>query len=223
MRCILTLVSILSLLWVTGISGWAEKKGKTTTPTEEKSKVTTKEKKSVSPESKSAAVLPQKKGGISPFLTSCFIGPRIGLELNEGKPVKRGEWLLLSWVAGLPFSVVGSFISGPLSGVVGPVGCCTAPIGCCIGSIGGVFSLTTLGARLYFGYLGFQSSGPIGGIASCCICPRAGIEYSHRDIRTMEWLTLIPLAGIIPTFMIAMEAYQGKTMIEIESKEKLKK
>ena len=34
-----------------------------------------------------------KKGGVMPGLTSCIVGPRVGLEMNEGKSVKMVEWL----------------------------------------------------------------------------------------------------------------------------------
>ena len=30
-----------------------------------------------------------KKGGAGPFFASCCIGPRVGLELNEGKSIKE--------------------------------------------------------------------------------------------------------------------------------------
>lgn len=41
------------------------------------------------------SAMAQEKGGCVPAALSCFLGPRIGLEYNEGKPVKASEWLRL--------------------------------------------------------------------------------------------------------------------------------
>ncbi len=32
-------------------------------------------------------------GGIKPCIASCCIGPRVGLEMNEGMPVQTEEWI----------------------------------------------------------------------------------------------------------------------------------
>ena len=34
-----------------------------------------------------------QKGGVEPCLASCCIGPRVGLELNEGKEIRTAEWI----------------------------------------------------------------------------------------------------------------------------------
>ena len=47
----------------------------------------------------------KKKGGAGPFLASCCLGPRVGLELNEGQGVRTVEWVrLVFWPVGLPWS-----------------------------------------------------------------------------------------------------------------------
>ncbi|MDI6841123.1 MAG: hypothetical protein QMD71_09830 [bacterium] len=94
MRRTLIIVSTVTLLWTLAVPLWC-KKGKTTTPAKEKDKVTTQEKKeeSVPTEKKGEVVIPQKKGGINPFLASLLIGPRVGLEMNEGKTIETTEWI----------------------------------------------------------------------------------------------------------------------------------
>jgi hypothetical protein len=123
----------------------------------------------------------EKKGGVGPFLGSCCLGPRIGLEMNEGAPIELLEVLRLA-----PY--VGGFI------------------------------------HLYVAYdYGYKAAGGEGFLASCCIGPRVGKELPERRIRQKEWLSLIPVIGIVPHVMIAVEAAQGKTMTEIEREEALKR
>ena len=43
----------------------------------------------------------KEKGGCLPFLGSCCLGPRIGLEMNEGKRVRTLEWVRLVPIVGL--------------------------------------------------------------------------------------------------------------------------
>lgn len=129
----------------------------------------------VVPES-SSNPLPQEpqKGGLVPCLVSCFYGPRIGLELNEGKSVEPME---LIYFLGGPFTL---YASWELAG---------------------------------------KTNGANGCFASCCLGPRVGSQLHERKIRTMEWLQLIGIGTII----IAYEAYSGKTMIEIEEAENLRR
>ncbi len=115
-----------------------------------------------------------KKGGIMPACASCLLGPRIGLELNEGTPIRTEEW-------------VHAFL----------------------------FPIVSFEA--------FDKNGMKGCLASSCICPRAGLELKERKIRSVELTQLIPFVGIISRAIIAAEAYQGKTMTEIEKAENLKR
>ncbi|MDI6793713.1 MAG: hypothetical protein QME81_12760 [bacterium] len=122
-----------------------------------------------------------KKGGAGPFFGSCCVGPRIGLEMNEGVEVELMEVLRLA-----PY-------------------------------VGGLI-------HLYVSYdYGYKAAGEKGFLASCCIGPRVGKEFNERKIRTKEWMRLIPVVGLVPHVMIAIEAGQGKTMTEIEQEENLKK
>jgi len=111
-----------------------------------------------------------EKGGVVPCLVSCLIGPRVGLEMNEGKNIEMLEILgfIIPIVRAVP---------------------------------------------------GFQAAGVQGAVIGCCLGPRVGSEYNQRKVRTMEWLQLCCVGRI----MIPFEAFQGKTMTEIEAKEGLRK
>jgi len=120
--------------------------------------------------STSTAYAQENKGGIMPAAVSCLVGPRVGLEMNEGKPVEMMEWLGI-WI----------------------------------------FPLRALP--------GWNDSGVIGAIIGLYLGPRVGGQYSYRNIRTKE------LLGILywPRILTTLEAFQGKTMTEIEEAEGLRK
>jgi hypothetical protein len=123
----------------------------------------------------STAYPEEGKGGCLPAVASFFIGPRVGLELNEGKPIETLEWLVFLVGVGKPIIALQALDEGGL------MGCCLA---------------VTIG-------------------------PRVGRQYRTRKVRTMEWLYLLPIP--IARLIIAIEAYQGKTMTEIEEAEGLRK
>ena len=63
-----------------------------------------------------------KKGGGGPFLASCCLGPRVGLELNEGQQVRTVEWVILaSNIVGIPVGQVWAGSEGWKA--AGPGGC----------------------------------------------------------------------------------------------------
>ncbi|NQT96804.1 MAG: hypothetical protein HQ562_03595 [Candidatus Marinimicrobia bacterium] len=129
------------------------------------------------------------KGGINPCLASCCIGPRVGLEMNEGKEITTSEWIGF-----------GSTYLWPIHP-----------------------TLPTIG-KAYMAYdMGGKTNSMEGFFASFCLGPRIGNELDHRKIRTMEWLRLVPCVNIYPAIAIPLEAYNGKTMTEIEVKENLRK
>ncbi len=43
----------------------------------------------------SASHLYAENGGFVPCLASCLIGPRVGLEMNEGRDIETSEWIML--------------------------------------------------------------------------------------------------------------------------------
>lgn len=129
---------------------------------------------------------PVKKGGLNPCLTSVFIGPRVGLEINEGKKIQTIEWI----------GFFGSYAGGY------------------------VHSSIPVLTRTYMAYdTGGKKNGFTGFAASYCIGPRVGAQLHERKIRTREWLQFC----VIGTCLIGWEAYQGKTMTDIEVAEGLRK
>jgi len=138
------------------------------------------------------------RGGIGPALASCMIGPRVGLEMNEGNDkIYLSEWIALG----------GSMIGGSLSKPFTPLG-------------GPIITAT----RAYMAYdMGGKTNGLEGTLASYCLGPRVGNELYYRKIRTLEWLQLVHCVCIYPMIAIPLEAYHAKTMTEIEIDEGLRK
>ncbi len=136
-------------------------------------------------------------GGIGPCLASCLIGPRVGLEMNEGNTeIHLSEWIALG----------GSLVGGS-GGTANPLG-----------------NLVITASRAYMAYeMGGKGNGLEGALAAYCIGPRVGNEIHYRKIRKKEWLLLIPCIDIYPIISIPLEAYHGKTMTEIEIEEGLRK
>ena len=126
----------------------------------------------------------QTKGGAGPFFASCCIGPRVGLEMNEGKEIKGTEWV----------RALGGFVP-----YVGPI------------------------IRLVAVVMQGSNTGFNGVMAECCIGPRVGMELKERKIRSIEWVSAIPIIGLIPWIMMSADAANGRTMLEIEAKENLRR
>ena len=134
-----------------------------------------------------------EEGGVLPCLASCLVGPRVGLEMNEGKEIQKSEWI----------GVIGGYF-GNMVPIIGPL-----------------VSLGCRGYMAYdMGYVPNEFGGFA---ASFCLGPRVGNELHYRKIRNKEWLLLIPCINIYPLISIPLEAYHGKTMTEIEQKEGLRK
>jgi len=137
-------------------------------------------------------------GGFVPCLASCLIGPRVGLEMNEGiTEIHQAEWISLG----------GQLVGGSLAYPPNPFS-----------------NLIITGTRAYMAYeLGGKRNGLEGGLASFFIGPRVGQELHYRKIRNKEWMLLIPCVNIYAAISIPLEAYDGKTMTEIEKKEGLRR
>ncbi|UCH62221.1 MAG: DUF2380 domain-containing protein [Fidelibacterota bacterium] len=133
------------------------------------------------------------KGGLGPCLASAYIGPRVGLEMNEGKEIQTSEWIGLA----------GKLIAGASNFANLDV---------------------TFWTQSYMAYkTGYKANGLDGCLASYFLGPRIGAELHERRIRSDEWLLLVPCVNIYPCFSISMDAYQGRTMTEIEIAEGLRK
>lgn len=139
---------------------------------------------------------PAEKGGFVPCLATCMIGPRVGLEMNEGIDINQSEWIMLGG------QVVGGGVTGAMTGLG---------------------SAIVTGTRAYMAYDMGNKNGFEGVLASYCLGPRVGNELDYRKIRMKEWLSLVPCVCIYPMITIPLEAYGGKTMTEIEVAEGLRK
>jgi TolB-like protein len=137
-----------------------------------------------------------RQGGFGPCVASCLIGPRVGLEMNEGKDIHTSEWISLA---------------GNLSGGSIPF-------------FPGANSAIPFLARTYMAYeMGYKANGMNGRLASFFLGPRIGNELDYREIREKEWMMLIPCVNLYPLISIPLEAYRGETMKEIEKREGLRK
>ena len=137
-----------------------------------------------------------EKGGFVPCLATCMIGPRVGLEMNEGKDINQSEWIMLG----------GQVVGGGMTGSMVSLG-----------------SAIITGTRAYMAYDMGNKNGFEGVLASYCLGPRVGNELDYRKIRMKEWLSLVPCVCIYPMITIPLEAYKGKTMTDIEIAEGLRK
>src|SRR5688500_11613255 len=141
-------------------------------------------------------------GGFVPCLLTCYIGPRVGHEYNEGRNVMMLEWLgLLGAVRFLINIILGlQAMSGKTmsewskenmldSRPIPPAG---------------------------KGRGRPDKGGIVACIISCYLGPRVAFERNEgRDIRMNELLALIPFIGLIFIILMALEAYNGKTMTQV--------
>lgn len=135
------------------------------------------------------------KGGVAPFLASCCLGPRIGLEMNEGSKIQVTEWINAFIFPIIPFqAAMGESMA----------------------------DVNYMGAPRVIARNKKSDGGIVPFLAGCCLGPRVGLEMNDgRGVRNLELFMLIPAVGFIPRVMIAAEAYQGKTMSSIAATEKI--
>lgn len=133
-------------------------------------------------------------GGAAPCLATCFLGDtRIGLYMNDGKPIETEDWI-----------VFGGNIVGGLIGDVIHVG---FPLGSLYGG--------------YDAYK--KSQEPLGFCMGAIWGRRSGSEIKTTKLRTKEILMCIPIIDIYPCIAVPLEAYSGKTMTQVIQEENLKK
>ena len=146
------------------------------------------------------------KGGVGPCLATCCIGPRAGLEVNDGGRVSTEEWFML----------VGDSLVLPALGLPLPI---VRFALACEAGFGKSLDESATGKKI-------EVSGDIkrGGctpfIASCCLGPRVGYELNDgRQVRNLEWLSLI--VPVVPGVYMLYESFAGKTMSEVAQEERL--
>lgn len=154
-------------------------------------------------------------GGIVPCLLTCYIGPRTGLEYNEGRKVAQIEWIEL--IATLvPF--VGFLIRMGIRVVTGSI---PAMNGKTMSEWVGENQLDTRPIPALPGPS--ATRGGIGAcLVACCLSPRNAYERNEsRKMRTKEVFLFIPLINIVFIILIGLEAFNGKTMTQIAQDEGL--
>lgn len=148
------------------------------------------------------------KGGVAPCLATCFLGPRVGVEMNEGSKIRNAEWI----------GLIGNFVFSPVGTLYLAIDPTTGK------SMNQVRAAENLGGVAVKAPAPKTKGGPMSFLTSCCLGPRVALEANDgRKIRTMEWLGLIPVINIIPALYLPYEAFAGKTMSEIVAAEGLDK
>lgn len=145
------------------------------------------------------------KGGVGPCLATCCIGPRVGLEMNEGTKIRNMEWV----------AFIGGMVFGPirLVNVIDPVTGKT---------MDEVRAKENLGGNPILAKEPKQKGGFIPLLGACCLGPRVGLELNDgRKVRNMEYLALVPVVQVVPMVLMAVEAYNGTTMTQVAAAEGL--
>ncbi len=146
------------------------------------------------------------KGGAGAFLASCCLGPRVGLEMNEGRSIRTMEWITL-----IPYVGYVSTILMAADAAGGK-------------TMNEIRASEGLGGPTVKAVKPAQKGGVVPFLANCCLGPRIGLEMNDgRKVRNMELFQLIPFVGIIPRVLIAAEAGGGKTMTQVAAAEGLDK
>ena len=139
-------------------------------------------------------------GGFTPCLLTCYLGPRVGTEYNEGRGVATMEWLQLLFGVGRLVLAVEAYQGKTMSDFAKENALDTRPIPAARGKIdekGG------FGACLIAMYLG----------------PRVAFERNQgRKVRGKDILCIVLGIG---TLLQAVEAYDGQTMTQIARDEGL--
>lgn len=152
----------------------------------------------------------QAAGGVGPCLATCFLGDsRIGLYMNEGKPIEGIDWLIFG--ANIVGGAIQSAVVPPLyesesDGVKSTVSV-TVPIGSLIAGIDAYN----------------KSQSAKGFCAGALWGRRVGAEINNTKVRTKEILLCIPIVNLYPCIALPLEAYNGKTMSQVIEEENLKR
>lgn len=152
----------------------------------------------------------QASGGVGPCLATCFLGDtRIGLYMNDGKPIETTDWLVFGG------NILGSVLAQT---VIPPVYEFDSD-----GQTGKVSVSLPLGNFI----AGFDAYGKsnsfMGFLAGFLWGRRVGAEINTTKVRTMEILTCIPIVNLYPCIALPLEAYNGKTMTQVIEDENLKR
>lgn len=142
-------------------------------------------------------------GGIMPCLLTCYLGPRVGVEYNEGRAVSTMEWLQLVARIGtliLAFKAMGGTT---MSEYAKENGLDSRPIPAPKGNAASKGGITAC-------------------LVTCYMGPRVALERNEgRKIRSKEIWLIIPILNLIAAILMGLEAYNGMTMTQIARDEGL--
>ena len=142
-------------------------------------------------------------GGLTPCLLTCYLGPRVGAEYNEGRGIATIEWISLVFFPARIVTAVQAYQGTTMTDWARENAIDSRPIPPAKGS-----SILPGGASACF--IGF------------CLGPRPAFERNEgRRLRTKEILLFVPVVNIIMATVMALESYNGKTMTQIAQDEGL--
>lgn len=142
-------------------------------------------------------------GGLTPCLLTCYLGPRVGTEYNEGRGIATIEWISLLFFPARIVSGVQAYQGKTMTEWARDAEIDSRPIPPPKGD-----SIQPGGAAACF--IGF------------CLGPRPAMERNEgRRLRTKEILLFVPIVNIVMAVVMGLESYNGKTMTQIAQDEGL--
>ena len=143
-------------------------------------------------------------GGLTPCLLTCYLGPRVGAEYNEGRGIATIEWISLFF---FPARIVPALQARK----------------------GKTMTEWARENELDSRPIPPPKGGDAqvkGGWGTClvgfCLGPRVAFERNEgRQVRTREILLFVPVVNVVAGVLMGLESYNGKTMSQIAQDEGL--
>lgn len=143
-------------------------------------------------------------GGLTPCLLTCYLGPRVGAEYNEGRGIATIEWVSLFF---FPARIVPALQARK----------------------GKTMTEWARETQIDSRPIPPPKAGETtekGGTKACligfCLGPRVAFERNEgRRVRTREILLFVPVVNVIAAVLMGLESYNGKTMSQIAQDEGL--
>ena len=142
-------------------------------------------------------------GGLTPCLLTCYLGPRVGPEYNEGRGIATIEWVSLFFFPARIVPAIQAYQGKTMTEWAKETEIDTRPIPPPRGESTG-------------------KGGMAGFLLGCYLGPRVAFERNEgRRVRTREILLFIPVVNVVTSVLMGLEAYSGKTMTQIAQDEGL--
>lgn len=144
-------------------------------------------------------------GGLTPCLLTCFLGPRVGPEYNEGRGIATIEWVSLFF---FPARIVPALQARKGKTMTEWV------------------RENELDSRPIAPPKSEDPTTRKGGFTTCligfCVGPRVAFERNEgRRLRTREILLFVPVVNVVAGVLMGIESYNGRTMSQIAQDEGL--